>query len=208
MRRPARIPRLVAIVAIVALPAAGCGLFRPAEPEKGTRVVIPVPDYSHPDSCLRYMAIGIGLKDAGQSLYLGALSDGFQAYVDLTVWTALNDATRPQVTDLATEQQFVNGFIRLKPDNYVMTWEQDINQPHDDGSVDAPPMILHRRYTVRDIRARDTLLIAVGYADLTFQKTSSSRWAMTKWQDRVDPLYGAVRADEARTFGYRRLVLQ
>lgn len=204
----ARVRRLLPVL-VLALGAGGCGLFRPAEPEQGTRLVIPIPDYSRPDSCLKYMAVGMGLKQNGQALYLGAMSDDFKAYVDLTVWAALNDETRPQVTDLSTEQQFYSGFVRLKPDNYVLTWEQDISQPHDDGSLDAPPMILHRRYTVRAVRTQgDTLLIGVGYADLTFDKISSSRWAMTKWQDRVDPLYGAVRADEARTFGYRRLTLQ
>ena len=197
---------------LLAVLVAGCDLFKPASPEMGGGGSTLLPSYATPESCLRYMQIGIERKDnVGQSAYLGALADtttdgqGFHAFFDPAVWNAY-DGIRPADWDLSHEAQFLPVFIRSFGDPYEMRWLPDEVHPHDDDLGDH--MILHRRYEVRALRqsTADTLLIAVGYADLYFAKISAARWALTRWQDRVDPAVGAQPADpDQQTFGSRRL---
>jgi hypothetical protein len=87
-----------------------------------------------------------------------------------------------------------------------MKWLPDVAHPYDE-TLDDDHQILHRRYEVRALLQNQApLLIAVGYADLYFTRVSGTRWALTRWQDRVDPDVGAQPADpEQQTFGSRRL---
>jgi hypothetical protein len=87
-------------------------------------------------------------------------------------------------------------------------WLPDSVYPYDYTNPGGDRMILHRRYEVYALQQSpaDTLLITVGFADLYFAKISPSRWALYRWEDRVDPRVGAQPANEDhRTFGYRRL---
>jgi hypothetical protein len=172
------------------------------------------PSYAHPESCLRYMQLGIERKDnVGLNAYLGALADtttdgpGFHAFFDPAVWNAYN-GIRPLDWSLEYEAQFLPLFFSLKLSPYEMKWLPDEVYPYDYLSPEGDHMILHRRYEVRTLQQSpaDTLLIAVGYADLYFARISASRWALYRWQDRVDPAVGAQPADpDHRTFSYRRL---
>jgi len=171
------------------------------------------PSYAMPESCLYYMQVGIERKDdVGQAAYLGALADtltdglGFHAFFDPAVWNAYA-GIKPADWGLAHEAQFLSVFIHSYADPYETKWLPDENYPYD-LMPDADHAILHRRYEVRAVRQSTAadLLIAVGYADLYFARISAARWALYRWQDRVDPAVGAQPTDpDQRTFGYRRL---
>jgi hypothetical protein len=212
-RPPLRPLHAGVVLGLLAALLTGCDLFKPASPESGGGGAALLTDYSAPDSCLRYMQVGIERKDnIGQAAYLGALADttkdgvGFHAFFDPAVWNAYT-GIKPADWDLDHETQFLPVFIRVTGDPYEMSWLPDEFHPHDD-EVDQDHRILHRRYEVRALRqsTADTLLIAVGYADLYFARISAARWALTRWLDRVDPAVGAQPADPLQqTFGSRRL---
>jgi hypothetical protein len=209
-RRGARAGLLLGLLALL---LAGCGLFKPTSPEVGASGDALLASYADPESCLRYMAIGIERKDnVGLAAYVGAMADtssdgvGFHAFFDAAVWSAFS-GIKPADWDLDHEEtQFYPAFIVLRTDPYVMQWTGDLEHPLDD-NPDATHKILHRHYRVVAVSGPDSLTIAVGYADLYFSYLTS-RWALTKWEDRVDPDYGANPANELwRTFGYWRLNL-
>jgi hypothetical protein len=209
--RPLRAGLALGFLAVL---VAGCELFKPATPEVGGVVATLLPRYDLPESCLHYMQIGVERKDnLGQSAYLGALADsttdglGFHAFFDPAV---LNDYSgiRPTDWNLDYEAQFLPLFFSVKLNPYEMSWLPDEVYPYDYLSPEGDRMILHRRYEVRALQQSpvDTLLITVGYADMYFARITASRWALYRWQDRVDPAVGARPAiDDQRTFGYRRL---
>jgi hypothetical protein len=196
IRHRSRPLRAGLLIGLLAMPLAGCGLFRPASPEIGPGGSVLLPNYSAPESCLLYMQVGIEHKDnVGQNAYVGALADasqdgiGFSAYFDQAVWVNYT-GIKPADWDLRHERR----------------WLPDEFNPHDD--IGGDTVVVHRRYEVRALRAatRDSLLIAVGYADLYFARISASRWALTRWMDRVDPAVGAQPDDPLQqTFGSRRL---
>jgi hypothetical protein len=209
--RPLRAAFALGLLAVL---VTGCELFKPATPEVGGGKSTLLPSYATPESCLRYMQIGIERKDnLGQSAYLGALADttrdglGFHAFFDPDVWNAYA-GIRPGDWNLDYETQFLSLYFSVKLSPYQMKWLPDEVYPYDYLSPEGDRMILYRRYEVRALQQSpvDTLLITVGYADLYFARISASRWALYRWQDRVDPAVGARPADgDQRTFGYRRL---
>jgi hypothetical protein len=209
--RPLRAGLALGLLAVL---VAGCDLFKPATPEAGGGGSTLLPSYATPESCLRYMQIGIERKDnAGQDAYLGALADtttdgqGFHAFFDPAVWNAYG-GIRPADWDLRHEAQFLSVFIRSFGDPYEMRWLEDLDYPIANEVNDGKSAILHRRYKVWALRqsTADTLLIAVGYAKLSFARISVLRWALIRWEDRVDPEVGTQpEEDDQRTFGYRRL---
>lgn len=208
--RPLRAGLVLGLLAVL---VAGCDLFKPATPVAGNTGPTLLPSYATPESCLRYMQLGVELKDnTGQDAYLGALADtttdgiGFHAFFDPAVWNAFDASLLPTDWDLRHEAQFLAVFIRSFADPYEMKWLPDEVHPYDDDLGDT--RILHRRYEVRALRQSpvDTLLIAVGYADLYFARISAAHWALYRWQDRVDPAVGTPPADpDQQTFGSRRL---
>ncbi len=214
-RRVSRPLRAGLALGLLAVLVAGCDLFKPATPEAGSAGSTLLPSYATPESCLRYMQLGVELKDnAGQDAYLGALADtlmdgvGFHAFFDPAVWNAYDPSILPADWDLGYEAQFLPAFIRSYGDPYKMDWLPDEVHPHDSYSTDGNSALLSRRYEVRALRQSpvDTLLIAVGYADLYFARISAARWVLYRWQDRVDPAVGAQPADpDQQTFGSRRL---
>jgi len=200
------------VLGLLAVLVAGCDLFKPATPELGGGGSTLLPNYSEPESCLRYMQEGVRLKEksGGREAYLGALADttkdgrGFHAFFDQAVWNAYA-ATRPADWDLALESDFLSRFFQSFGDEYEMRWLPDESFPHDDDFGDS--RILHRRYEVWALRPSTTdLLFTVGYADLYFSRISPSRWALTRWQDRVAPEAGFPPTDpDQQCFGHRRL---
>jgi hypothetical protein len=213
-RRASRPLRAGLAVGLLAVLVTGCDLFKPASPEIGDGGTALLPSYATPESCLRYMQIGIERKDnLGQSAYLGALADtatdglGFHAFFDQAVWNAYS-GVRPADWNRDYEAQFLPLFFSVKLDPYEMKWLPDEVYPYDYVNPAGDRMILYRRYEVRALQQSpvDTLLITVGYADLYFARISASRWALYRWQDRVDPAAGFPPADSYhQCFGYRRL---
>jgi hypothetical protein len=207
-----RLLRAALALGLLAVLVAGCDLFKPATPEVGGGGATLLPSYAHPESCLRYMQIGIERKDnLGQDAYLGALADsttdgvGFHAFFDAADLKNY-PGTPPTDWDLRHEAQFLSVFIRSYGDPYEMNWLEDVDYPHD--VYDGDNAILRRRYKVWALRksTADTLLIGVGYTELYFTRISASRWALVRWQDRVDPAVGSPPAiDDQQTFGSRRL---
>jgi hypothetical protein len=203
-------------IGLLAVLVAGCDLFKPASPEAGSGEFTILPNYTSPESCLEYMRIGIERKDnVGQDAYLGALADtttdgvGFHAFFDLAVWNAYT-GPKPADWGLAHEAQFLSTFIRAYGDPYKMEWLEDMDYPIANEDKGEKSRILRRRYKVWALRqsTADTLLIAVGYTELHFTWISASRWALIRWQDRVDPAVGAQpsgAAADQQTFGSRRL---
>jgi serine protease inhibitor ecotin len=210
--RNSRLLRAALALGLLAVLVAGCDLFKPASPEVGGTGTTLLPSYATPESCLRYMQIGIERKDnAGQDAYLGALADtttdgwGFHAFFDPVVLKNYSGIL-PADWDLRHEAQFLSVFIRSYGDPYEMRWLEDVDYPHD--IYEGDNAILRRRYKVWALREKtaDTLLIAVGYSELHFTRISASRWALIRWQDRVDPAVGAPpKVDDEQTFGSRRL---
>jgi hypothetical protein len=216
IRRGSRPLRAGLVLGLLGVLVAGCDLFKPARPEVGGVVATLLPSYAFPESCLRYMQIGIERKDnVGQEAYLGALADpttdgvGFLARPDPAVLSAYvaTGGSAPD-WDLSHEAQFLSIFVRSFSDPYRMEWLEDMNYPiHDEVSL-GDSVVRHRRYKVWALRQStgDSLLIAVGYATLSFTHVSAARWALVRWDDRVDPDVGVQPADaDQRTFGYRRL---
>lgn len=196
----------------LALLVAGCGLFEPTSPEVGSTGEVLLANYSDPESCLAYMALGVERKDnVGLTAYIGALADsasdgvGFHAFFDAAVWNAYTGIKPDDWTLSYEETQFYPAFIALRSDSYDMRWLPDEQHPLDE-TIDSDHVILHRKYEVYALSTNESLLIAVGFADLYFTRVSASRWVLTRWQDRVDPDIGVNPADEMwRTFGYWRL---
>jgi hypothetical protein len=213
-RRACRLLCAGLALGLLAVLVAGCELFKPATPEVGGSGLTLLPSYAKPESCLRYMQIGIERKDnLGKNAYLGALADtttdglGFHAFFDPSVLNAYS-GIKPEDWNQEYEAQFISLFYSVKLSPYQMKWLPDEVYPYDFLSPEGDRMILYRRYEVRALQQSpvDTMLIAVGYADLYFARISASRWALYRWQDRVDPDVGAQPADpDQRTFGYRRL---
>jgi hypothetical protein len=204
------------LLILLLLLLAGCDMFRPALPEIGGKGPSVIANYSSPDSCLHYMKLGIEAKAKGQELYIGALADttvdkvaGFRAWFDPAVERLFT--FRPDQWVLANEREFFNFFLMVRGYPYLMEWQPDTLNSDDRADLGGGTYaVLHRHYHVFSVeptqQGQDSLLIAVGYADLYFVKISPSRWTLRRWDDRVDPAVGAQPADDLqRSFGHYRL---
>ena len=214
-----RLPRF-ALLALAWLAATGhvgmCDLFRPATPERGGTGNVILTNYTDPDSTLATMARGMAAKADGRDAYMGGVADtirdsrSFTATFDPAVLARYNSQPNavpgydPWTTDL--ERTVFLNFIQYKSGEYAMTWGPDTFNPIDDRQPDSA--VLHRSYQITArLDPTTTLIIAVGYADLTFVRTASGRWAITRWDDRVDPAYGGANPSnpDQVPYGWRRL---
>lgn len=196
----------------------GCdGLFRPAIPEAPSSVEPVTADYSEPDSTLATLARGLSSKgqNSGTAAYLGALAEDdaggslFRAYFDPTdsAFFAQSGGTVP-AWNKSNESFFFSNLVQQvrTKDEYRMTWEPDLENPRDDfGDNDAT---IHRRYILyADPSSGASIIIAIGYADLLFNKSTEGKWLIVRWSDRRDPT--ADPEDEnQKSLGTRRLELQ
>jgi hypothetical protein len=207
--------RAALVLGLLAALAGGCKLFQPAKPEVGGGGSTLLTDYSSPDSCLEYMRLGIQLKgNVGQAAYIGALADsskdgvGFHALFDPAVVSAYQATGGTPPADWGVREEadrFYPTFIGVSPDSFELLWEGDEFHPNDDLGQDAA--LLHRQYVVRTRRASQVVdTIAIGYADLSFARISASRWALIRWEDRVDSRVGVRPANPLQqSIGSRRL---
>jgi hypothetical protein len=199
--------RSALVVATVAAVCAGCGLFKPAIPEKAKGTVI-VGDYSDPDSTLATMAYAIEAKgnQGGQDAYAAALADttldhhAFQALFDpITAQRWLSTNTDLPIIGRDEERHFYGTFSTTNAGNeFVMRWSE--GQASDDRSNDSLN-ILYRKYEIfLKHNAAITDTIGTGFAELHMIR-SGTRWVMWRWIDRevVPPV------SDALSFGQLRL---
>jgi hypothetical protein len=196
----------------------GChGLFTPAipEPPNGKPIIV---NYRSPEATLNTMELGIAAKGQGASAWLGAFADSSQPQdgpgyhqffdpADLAFFEGACQCQAPRDWGISQEQTFYLSLLDVRPgDTYAAVFDSMDTLP------DLPPnetnAILHRQYHVlaNAPDGNSTIIIAIGFADLTFTKFSGDRWLITRWDDHVDPAVGVNPSDPYQlTLGRRRL---
>jgi hypothetical protein len=215
----------LAILALAWMASTGavgvCKLFRPASPEHGGVAVLIPTNYSDPESTLVTLARGMAGKANGLAAYSGGIADitrdgqSFTATFDpavLSRYKSLPGALEvPARWDEVYERTFFFNFIQYKKNaDYTLAWGPDQFNPID------PPRgtdtaLLHRSYKVTaHLSDGSDLIIAVGYADVSFVLNPASRWVIVGWQDRVDAAYGGANPGnpDQVSIGWRRLNLR
>jgi len=201
-----------------ALLVGGCNLFQPRTPQPPSQGGVPT-DYSSPAATLETMARAIEAKAAGNSTsaYLGALADSitrgdvenFIAYFDpeaLTVWESATGKTPPREWGPSLETLLVIHLPELSGNVYNFYWLDDVQHPNDEDP--APNVkVLHKQYqlTATPATGGNVETLAIGYADLTFVKTTGGSWVIARWQDRVDPTVGPNPSSGRQSFSALRL---
>jgi hypothetical protein len=196
----------------------GCkGLFTPAvpEPPSGDPIIV---NYRSPEATLNTMELGIALKGQGAAAWLGAFADstrpedgaGYHQFFDPADKAFFEGACQceaPSDWGYSQEQNFYLSLLDVRPgDEYVALIDSVEDLP--DPEPTDTEAVLHRHYRLLAIApaAEDTLIIAIGYADLTLTKFTADRWLITRWDDRVDPAVGVNPTDPyLLTLGRRRL---
>ncbi len=212
--RPAGLPVLALIVLALALALGtpGCKLFDPAKPEtptEGGQVILA--NYTTIDSCLKYMRVGIEAKsNQGQTAYLGTLADPNRDGASLTFHATFDPvdlaafSNKPSDWVLDDETKFYGFLVQRFGGDLIMTWDVNPGYPGETWNEQSPEVLIHRQYEIRNAKTTgDTVLVARGYADLTFTRVQT-RWALRQWDDHVAPRLDPNNQDE-RTLGYRRL---
>ena len=194
----------------------GCrGLFTPSvpEPPSGPPLVV---NYNTVTATLNTMAAGIARKSQdGSAAYLGGFADGsvagsptYSQTFDPGVIQRCSQTAGCSVPvwDYQEEIGFYSYLIGIKPTySYTLLWQVDVAHP--DPPSDGVTAEIHRHYQVITL-APDGITavqIAIGYADMVFTKIAS-KWVITQWADRVDPLIGVYPTNlEQLSLGARRL---
>lgn len=207
------------LVLTFGLALAGClNPFQPAKPEPPRGTVLTV-NHSNPDTLMTSIMIAIDARsDAGRAAYLDALADstdastfGFVALLSAPVVTSWSGAL-PGTWNKALESRLYEYLqSTLYPGYYFdFLWLTDEDEPTDIEMTDetAGLAIRRRRYELvaTSPTSGDTRTVAVGFADLYFQKVNS-KWFIYRWDDRYDPRIGVVPTQDPdqRSMTYRRL---
>jgi hypothetical protein len=220
-RLPLRIPVVAALLGGVLL--AGCvNPFTPSRPQLPSDNSSFRADYSRPDSTLSTIARAFTARGTdGQQAYFDAIADStspstaeFYAFAAPTVvdaWEAETNLTPPAFWGHALEEHFYGYMSGLDTRAYTYTWDEDRLSSSDPPEDDVNGLALkHRHYALAahataggSAAPLDT--IAVGYADLYFQRVNGN-WLLYRWEDRIDPAYGLHPANSDNiTMGRRRL---
>lgn len=222
MRRSVPLLGLLALVWLTATSGVfgGCtGLFRPATAERPPNGGIVVQNYSTEEAVLTTISAALAAKIYGQTAYIGAFAEstgvatrGFHAFHDpgsVQAWRQVTHREPPADWTQALELNFYADLVGLRAtDAYSMQFEPDptlLDEPGQDETT------LHRHYTLisnaEDGSRVDTL--AIGYADILLYRASAGRWAIFRWQDKIDPTQGVnpVNPDHL-SMGARRLNTQ
>ena len=214
--RPRRSGIPIPAVPLIGILLGGCiGLFRPDKPEPPSQGSGGIElDYSSHEHTLATLARGIAAKGPnGQAAYLRAFADPTTDQVSLTVVfdpevTRRFEGGNGQVPtwNLDYERNFYSSLLRVSSYGYYMVW--DFNAPAGSDDISSDGALLHRKYHVYTVDAQGSAIgvVAVGLADLTLKKVAPSRWAIVRWEDRVDPSVGIDPSDHgALSFSARRL---
>jgi hypothetical protein len=196
----------------------GCrGLFTPAIPKPPTGPPIVV-NYRTPEATLGTMRQGIAAKGQGASAWLGAFPDslrpedgpGYHQFFDSADKSFFEGACQCQAPPdwrTSQEQDFYLSLIDVRPgDEYRIDFVPDPTSPDPDPGD--TQVLLHRHYVLlaNSPDGNSSLIIAIGFADLTFSKVVGDRWLITKWDDHVDPAVGVNPSDPYQlSLGRRRL---
>ena len=207
-----------ATIVLLMLALAGCrNLFAPSEPQPpatdtGT-VVIPT-DYATPEGLLTTLAEAVNARGQGNSAgaYIGAFADtltgpfGYTQVFDPGVVADRLQAGKaiPAWTRTSERSFFTYLFgTRVAPDpdaDYSLSWTPEAS---DEIDLDAGVAVLTRRYSITAVIPGGSVVqIAYGHARIVMRLIESgSRWAITRWDDTTDPVYGPAPTGE--TAGFR-----
>ena len=196
-----------ALAGMLLLPAGCVNPFKPASPEgAGSGGVAEI--FDSPDDVLDTMARAIESKsEAGTNAWLHALADSYQQFYDIDVrrdWKKANSQDGPDPWTLNDERKLPSLLFRFKATaNYALAWDPDpaFNDHLPDAADTAQ---FHRKYTITADDQSTKSVIAIGYADLSFQLVNG-KWSITAWNDRVDPTVGVNPSSDARTMSWWRL---
>ena len=188
----------------------GCrGLFTPAVPEPPSGEPV-VNHYATLDETFATMKLGIAAKGFGASGWLGAFDQSayHQEFDDRDLSSFQGACRCPGPDDWAFQQEqiFYLSFIQVRPgDEYSAAFDPVDWNP--DPPATASQAFVHRHYriTAHSPNGNDSLIIAIGTADLTFV-FSDGKWLITHWADRLDSTVGPNPTDSYKlSFGRRRL---
>ena len=190
--------------------------FKPADPELPEAGAV-IENFSWPDSVLDTMDRALETRTtSGAGAYIRAFAEStqfgdraFRAFYDGPVkdnWQASTHQTAPEPWDLRLEQNVHTKIAGLRPTfAYRWEWTEDTGSPKDEDPALADTVLYHRHYDLFASSGTAEERIAVGFADLSFQK-KEGRWSLFRWVDRVDPAVGVTPAKtDERTMSWRRL---
>lgn len=203
--RALRIPagRAASALLIAAL-AAGCDLFKPAEPEPPDGDVI-LGNYTTVDSTLDTMARAVRAKGQldGQNAYLRGLADPaldvgrtFVAEFDAATLSGFQGSV-PNPWGRNEESSFYSNFAG---DDGLLAHDMEWGDGDrsDPVPTDSTATVI-RSYRVLRLNATNSITtLATGYADMDFVRTPRG-WVMVRWVDRENSTgptrssYGALR---------------
>jgi hypothetical protein len=203
---------------VAALLLSGCtNPFTPARPEAPTGPGV-IEKFGSTEDLLATIASAMSVRGvSGQTAYYDALADStapgvyafyaFHAPGDIDAWHTQTGLNPDPVWSQLQEKPFFGYLGEQAPGLiYAFSWS-----PDNLSGLDPPPTetlaMVHRRYLLSASSEDGSTerIVAVGYADLYMQKVGA-RWHLYRWEDRIDPAYGANPADpDAITMGRQRL---
>jgi hypothetical protein len=190
-----RAASLIGFVLISGALAAGCGYFKPAQPETPEPGSAIIPNYGQPDNTLETIAKAIADKGRsnGQSAYTGAFADTaldgreFHAFFDAQTlnYLAQFGITPPADWTHKDEHDFYARFVTLtsvpQGSDYLFVWTKDPSPGGDD--IQSDRATLYREYHAYAILQDNvTLTFARGFATLYLVR-ASSKWLIVRWED-------------------------
>jgi hypothetical protein len=192
--------------------------FTPATPEPPGAGGGVVEQFNSTENLLATVAAAMSVRGvSGQTAYYNALADStgpgvfafyaFHAPGDIDAWHAQTGLTPDPVWAQGQERPFFGYLGELAPGlTYAFTWTPDDLSGLDPTPTETLAMV-HRHYylTASSSDFTSERIVAVGYADLYMQKVGA-RWFLYRWEDRIDPAYGANPSDpDAISMGRLRL---
>lgn len=201
---------------LFALPLGCENPFKPATPEtpiNGGDVVDE--DFTTPEGLLSTVEAAIEARgQAGADTYLRAFAEStavstpaFRALYDAAVkqlWESGTHQTAPEPWGITLERNLHSKLSSIRPTaDYTFTFEQDPDSPLTEKPT-PDVQIWHQLYTLTAVENGTSEIIATGVAHLTLVN-QQSRWFILRWDDRVNPKFGAVPPQRQYTFSRLRL---